>query len=117
MAEPDPPGVPGPGATPPGSRDLAQKEESIRQEHRLDADVPIVFLEVSLGDASEFYQEPLMEVTQDQGRIILRDHFCPNIGWSGFEAMIVVGENPPVRMWTTGVVRDGVALPEPPPEE
>ena len=52
-----------------------------------------------------------------EGRIILRDHFCPNVGWSGFEAMIVVGENPPVRMWTTGVVRDGVALPEPPPRD
>jgi hypothetical protein len=56
----------------PGRRNLASKEESIRREHRLSADIPIVFLEVALGDASDFYQEPLVEVTQEGERFLLR---------------------------------------------
>lgn len=56
----------------PGKRSLANKEEIIREEHRLTPEIPIVFLEVELGDASDFYQEPLVEVKQDEGRFILR---------------------------------------------
>jgi hypothetical protein len=56
----------------PGRRDLESKEESIRAEHHLGPDVPIVFCEVEVGDPSEFYQEPVMEVTQQGGRFLLR---------------------------------------------
>jgi hypothetical protein len=56
----------------PGRRGLDKKEESIRQEHRLAPDVPIVFCEVQVGDPSEFYQEPLMEVKQEGGRFVLK---------------------------------------------
>jgi hypothetical protein len=34
--------------------------------------VPVVFVEVELGDASEFYQRPLLEVIQENGRFIIR---------------------------------------------
>jgi hypothetical protein len=63
----------------PGRRDLASKEESIRREHRLSPDVPIVFIETQLGDVSEFYQEPVMEVIQQEGRFILRITRCASI--------------------------------------
>jgi len=63
----------------PGSRDLAAKEESIRKEHHLTADIPIVFLEAELGDASDFYQSPLMEVKQKEGRFIVRLTRCASI--------------------------------------
>jgi hypothetical protein len=56
----------------PGQRVLAEKERIIRRDHRLTPEVPIVFVEVDLGDASDFYQEPLLEVTQEQGRILLK---------------------------------------------
>ncbi len=56
----------------PGGRDLAEKEASIRQEHHLTPDDPIVFLEVERGDVSEFWQSPEVEVIQEGGRIILR---------------------------------------------
>jgi hypothetical protein len=56
----------------PGGRDLAEKEQSIRQEHHFTADDPIVFIEVERGDVSEFYQSPVLEVIQEGGRIILR---------------------------------------------
>src|SRR5262249_13212267 len=56
----------------PGPERLAEKEAIIRRDHRLTPDVPIVFVEVTLGDVSDFYQMPLMEVTQQEGRILLK---------------------------------------------
>jgi hypothetical protein len=63
----------------PGRRDLTAKEKSIRAEHRLAPDVPIVFIEADLGDASDFYQEPLMAVTQEDGRFLLKVTRCASI--------------------------------------
>lgn len=63
----------------PGARGLALKEEIIRREHRLTPDVPVVFIEAHLGDASDFVHEPEMEVTQDEGRFILRVTRCASI--------------------------------------
>jgi hypothetical protein len=56
----------------PGPERLAEKEAIIRRDHRLTPDVPIVFIEVSLGDVSDFYHMPLLEVTQQEGRILLK---------------------------------------------
>jgi hypothetical protein len=56
----------------PGPHSLDLKEEQIRQRHRLTANVPIVFIEVELGDASDFYHKPLLEVVQEKGRFIIR---------------------------------------------
>lgn len=70
--------------------------------------------------ASEYCDGGLVSVCDSHrggGRIILRDHFCPDIGWAGFEAMVVAGDRPPIRMWSEKVVRDGVALPDPEPVE
>ena len=63
----------------PGQSPLATKEERIRQRHRLTADIPIVFIEANLGDPSDFYQRPLMEVKQEEGRFILRIGRCVSI--------------------------------------
>lgn len=63
----------------PGSRSLREKEESIRKEHRLGPEVPVVFIEANLGDASEFYQTPLLEVIQEEGVFILRINRCVSI--------------------------------------
>jgi hypothetical protein len=63
----------------PGHRKLSEKEEIIRREHRLASDVPIVFLEAELGDPSEFYQVPRMEVIQEEGRFIIRVTRCASI--------------------------------------
>ena len=56
----------------PGRRELATKEEHIRRRHRLGPDVPVVFVEVQLGDPSEFYQLPLLEVKEETGRFLVR---------------------------------------------
>jgi hypothetical protein len=63
----------------PGGRDLPAKEESIRKEHHLGPEVFIVFIEAQRGDPSEFYQEPLMEVIQQEGRFIVRVSRCASI--------------------------------------
>ena len=62
-----------------GTRSLAQKEEQIRDVHHLDASVPIVFVEAHLGDVSDFYQTPLIEVTDEEGRFIIRVSNCVSI--------------------------------------
>ncbi|HUG91539.1 MAG TPA: hypothetical protein VML55_11925 [Planctomycetaceae bacterium] len=63
----------------PGRRDLAEKEQRIRERHRLGSDVPLVFMEIERGDPSEFYQSPLLEVIEEQGRFILRITRCVSI--------------------------------------
>jgi hypothetical protein len=63
----------------PGGRGLAEKEETIRREHRLGPEVPVVFVEAERGDPSEFYQTPRMEITQQEGRFIIRVTRCASI--------------------------------------
>jgi len=63
----------------PGARSLQEKEVMIRKEHRLDADVPIVFIEANLGDTSDFYQTPVVDVLQEQGSFIIRVERCASI--------------------------------------
>jgi hypothetical protein len=56
----------------PGQMSLAAKEANIREYHRLPPDVPVVFVEVTLGDPSGFDCLPLLEVTQEDGRFTIR---------------------------------------------
>ena len=63
----------------PGGHTILQKEERIRRVHRLDSEVPIVFVEATLGDTSEFQSSPLLEVLQEEGRFILRISRCVSV--------------------------------------
>lgn len=56
----------------PGRRTLADKEAQIRREHRLPDDLMVVFVEVELADASDFANEPVLNVGQEEGRYIMR---------------------------------------------
>lgn len=56
----------------PGRRSLAEKESLIRKEHRLPENMPILFIEVELHDASDFYQQPHLEVLSEEGRYLLK---------------------------------------------
>ena len=60
----------------PGRTPLALKERTIRMEHHLTNETPIVFVEVALGDTSDFYQSPIIEVKMDQGTFILKVRRC-----------------------------------------
>jgi hypothetical protein len=60
----------------PGRRGLDEKELSIRERHRLPADVPIVFIEAELGDPSDFQNVPLMQIFDDGQRFIISVKRC-----------------------------------------
>ncbi|MEX2092043.1 MAG: hypothetical protein WD971_05165 [Pirellulales bacterium] len=63
----------------PGHHTIEQKDERMRRVHRLDDEVPIVFVEAVLGDTSEFEQNPLLEVVQEEERFIVRLRRCVSI--------------------------------------
>jgi hypothetical protein len=56
----------------PGRRSLASKEAQIRREHRIPRDLMIVFIEVELADASEFVNEPVLHISQEEGRYVMK---------------------------------------------
>jgi hypothetical protein len=63
----------------PGRRELDDKEESIRERHRIPPEVPIVFIEAQVGDPSDFLQVPLMEIHQTEGRFVIGITRCASI--------------------------------------
>ncbi|MBL8792344.1 MAG: amino acid transporter [Planctomycetia bacterium] len=64
---------------PTGATDRAHKEAAIRLDHRLTDDIPIVFLEVYLEDASDFYQEPVMKVWREGDLHIVEIRHCSSV--------------------------------------
>jgi hypothetical protein len=62
-----------------GRRSILEKEEEIRAIHRLGPDIPIVYVEATLGDTSEFYHSPRLEIVEQEGRFIIRVTDCASI--------------------------------------
>jgi hypothetical protein len=62
-----------------GRRSIEDKEAEIRAIHRLTPDIPIVYVEATLGDTSEFYHSPRMEIVEEEGRFIIRVMGCVSI--------------------------------------
>ncbi len=60
----------------PGHQSRAEKEKEIRAQHQLTPQVDVVFLEVELGDPSDFYQRLLVEVFREETRVIIKVHNC-----------------------------------------
>jgi hypothetical protein len=63
----------------PGHHTIIAKDRSIRRVHRLDANVPIVFVEATVGDPSEFHHNPVIEVTEEEGRFVLKLTRCVSV--------------------------------------
>lgn len=63
----------------PGRHTIEEKDESIRRVHRLGDEVPVVFVETSLGDTSEFTQSPSIAVIREGDRFIIRLTQCVSI--------------------------------------
>jgi hypothetical protein len=63
----------------PGGRSLQETEQVVRKSHRLGPDVPVVFVEVTLGDASGFDHRPLMAVSEEDGRYVVRIDRCTSV--------------------------------------
>lgn len=63
----------------PGGRTLDEKERELRAWHHLEDEIPVVFVEVSLGDTSEFLQEPVLDIVHEGGRYIIKVSRCASI--------------------------------------
>lgn len=60
----------------PGGRSLDAKEKELREWHHIPAEVPVVFIEIKLGDPSDFFQEPRLSVHPEGDRFIIRVDRC-----------------------------------------
>jgi hypothetical protein len=63
----------------PAGSTLRHKEHEIRLRHRLGTDVPIIFIEVKMGDPSDFYQKPLMKIDHEAGEEVIRVSRCTSV--------------------------------------
>ncbi len=63
----------------PGHHTIAEKDEKIRRVHRLGPKTPIVFVEANVGDPSEFHHNPMIEVTEEEERFVLRMTRCVSV--------------------------------------
>jgi hypothetical protein len=56
----------------PGPFSLAKRNEMIRHDYFLPPEVPLAFIEVELGDPSDFYQRPQVRIERDNGFEVIR---------------------------------------------
>ena len=63
----------------PGRENRDEKERQIRAEHLLMDDVDIVFVEVELGDPSDFFQSLLIEVVRENNRYVIKARRCVSV--------------------------------------
>jgi hypothetical protein len=63
----------------PGHHTIAEKDEKIRRVHRLGRNVPVVFVEATVGDPSEFHHNPMIEVTEQDERFVLKLTRCVSV--------------------------------------
>ncbi|HEV8059644.1 MAG TPA: amino acid transporter [Gemmataceae bacterium] len=76
---------------------LEAREKRIRERHRLGPDVPLVFVESTLGDASDFFQRPLVRVGQEDERFLIHITRCVSVAHVLAAAAIELsaGSDPP----------------------
>jgi hypothetical protein len=63
----------------PGLMTLAEKNQLLRRDHRLDAAMPVIFIEATLGDPSNFYQKPRMKIEYEGGLEVIRVARCVSV--------------------------------------
>jgi hypothetical protein len=63
----------------PGLVSLAERCQILQHEYRLDAAIPILFIEVKLGDPSNFYQKPLMKIEREGDHEVIRLAHCVSV--------------------------------------
>jgi hypothetical protein len=56
----------------PGLVALAERNRTLHSEYLLSPEAPLVFIEVTMGDPSEFYQRPLISVQRESNLDIIR---------------------------------------------
>lgn len=63
-----------------GRQSRDEKEKEIRAHHQLMPQVDIVFVEIGMGDPSDFFQRLLLEVTrEEEARVVIKVHNCVSV--------------------------------------
>ena len=63
----------------PGLMSLADKSRELHRDYRLDPAMPIIFIEAVLGDPSNFYQNPLMQIEREGELEVIRVSRCVSV--------------------------------------
>jgi hypothetical protein len=63
----------------PGILTLLERNEFLRRDYLLDPATPVIFVEAFVGDPSNFYQRPLMEIVRDEGLEVIRVSRCVSV--------------------------------------
>jgi hypothetical protein len=63
----------------PGLRSRIERERAIRERHRIGADIPVILIEASLEDPSDFYHLPLMRVAREDGFELIQVSRCASV--------------------------------------
>ena len=63
----------------PGLISIAERCESLKREYRLDSTTSPIFIEVLLGDPSNFYQKPMMKIERDGEIEVIRLAHCVSV--------------------------------------
>jgi hypothetical protein len=63
----------------PGLTSLAEKRRDLERDYRLDPATPMIFIEVELGDPSNFYQKPLMSIERAGELEVIRVSRCCSV--------------------------------------
>lgn len=63
----------------PGLHSRRDKELAIRKRHRLGPEIPIILIEATVADASEFYHRPLLKVSREEGLEVIVATRCASI--------------------------------------
>ncbi|HEY2840690.1 MAG TPA: hypothetical protein VGJ26_16155 [Pirellulales bacterium] len=63
----------------PGLTSLAEKGRALQREFRLGDATPVIFIEVTLGDPSNFYQKPLMRIEREEQLEVIRVSKCVSV--------------------------------------
>jgi hypothetical protein len=63
----------------PGLTSLREKRADLERLYRLDPGTHVLFIEVELGDPSNFYQQPLMHIDREDGLEVIRLERCCSV--------------------------------------
>jgi len=58
---------------------MKEKATKILHRHRVDDDVPLIFLEIELGDPSDFLQHPVLDIREEDGDFFIRVSRCASV--------------------------------------
>jgi hypothetical protein len=63
----------------PGLHSRVEREQTVRERHRIGPETPVLIIEALLGDPSDFYHLPLIRVTRENGTELIQVSRCASV--------------------------------------